>query len=139
MGKMFPMLVLLFLSLFRVTQQKRFSWPSNRFGWPNSVISILNFHELGTRLFTNFRIFWGFNWFLRVLFIYIASCGHFTPGHILYLISKTRIQSSIGFDNSIKYFYSGLPKSSSLPAKKYTKTSDFFVTLNIYCAFFLYP
>ena len=32
-------------------------------------------------------IFWGFN-YISSSFIYIASCGHFTPGHILSLILR---------------------------------------------------
>ena len=113
------LLVFLFLWLFRVIQQERFSGLSIGFDDPIAYF------------------FGGFNCFLRLLFIYIASCGHFTP-HILYLISRAVIQSSIGFDNSIKYFNSGVPRSSSLSATKYSKTSDFFGAFIIYCIVFLY-
>ena len=33
------------------------------------------------------QIFWGFN-YISSSFIYVASCGHFTPGHILSLILR---------------------------------------------------
>ena len=39
----------------------------------------------------NFSILLGALIIFYVFFFYLASCGHFTPGHNIYLILKARI------------------------------------------------
>ena len=56
-----------------------FWWLNKIFQFWTSKIQL----PCSNKIYQNFRFFWGFKYLLRLLFIYVASCGHFTPGHIL--------------------------------------------------------